>query len=189
MHVHTWAHVHTDRHTCTYFLCVFPLPAKEVWVISWDANNYRSGTEGWTDEPQMNATLHGAVTAARTWEGTAFPCTALLSALLAPKQAPRRLFRGPRKGYSDLFIGQEKKEFWDRIIFFSLCMGGTHIFFFLLPWSFRCSNGQHQCWASGKHVQVRADEPWEKLDIAWNRNGSTEEPFGVKPQLSRSPGR
>lgn len=76
----------------------------------------------------MNAALQGAVAEARTWEGTASPCTALLSTLLASKQPTSPLLRGTRKGYSNSFMGQEKREFGDSIIF-SLSMGDAHIFF------------------------------------------------------------
>lgn len=130
-HEHTRTHVRTHAHTCTHKHTLplsFSVSAKQFWVISWGASSCRSGSEGWTDEPEMNSTLHRAVTEAHTWEGTTFPCMALLSTLLASKQSTSPLLWGTREGYSNSFMGQEKREFGDSIIF-SFSMGHAHIFF------------------------------------------------------------
>lgn len=179
--MHTFEHTCMNTDTCTCFLCLFLLPAIQVWVISWDANNYRSDSKGWTDEPQMNTALRGALTAACTQEATSFPCMALLSASLASKQVPSPLFRATGKGCSSFFHGTRQKGNFERGSSYSLFLWVKNTSFFLSsPWSFRCSNEQYHCY------RACAGQGWWVLDIAWNRNGSTEEHFGVKPQLSRS---
>ena len=179
-HTSTRAHTQTHAHTLSVFCC---LQNRSGWLAEVQTTIGQA-----LKAEQMNATLRGAVTAAHTWEVTFFPCTALLSALHASKQAPSSLFRGTWKGF---FHGTRQKRILrqDHVLsFYGWC---THLFSYCPDLSgVRMGNTSvnEQCWALGEHVQVRADEPWVELDVAWNRNGSTEEPFGLKPQLSRSSG-
>lgn len=147
MHARTRAYVCIHTQTHTYFLCLVLVLAKEVGVIIWDANNHRSGTEGWTDELQRNATLHGAVAAARAWEGTA-------CALPASKQLPSPLFRGAGKGYAALFHGTRKKGVLRQVHLLFPLYGRCIYFFFLLPCFFRTGQDRTACPAQMDNTRV-----------------------------------